>query len=207
MEDLEQIDFAPDTWLLRVTDLKQYEYCPRVVFYEYCLPGVRPVTYKMEAGIAEQERVAGLEERRSLRAYGVKTGERHFNVTVRSAKLLLSGQIDLVIATNDSGHLQLLPVDFKLSRREPGRHFKLQLACYALLLEEQWGAPVAEGAIYLIPLKKVIKVPITPRLRKDAVQHLLTIRAMLTAQRMPPPTSRRSHCINCEFRRFCNDVL
>ena len=43
MENLEQIDFAPDIWLLRVTDLKQYEYCPRVVFYEYCLPGVRPV--------------------------------------------------------------------------------------------------------------------------------------------------------------------
>ncbi len=204
---METIDFSPDVWLLRVTDLKQFEYCPRIVYYEYCLPGVRPTTYKMEAGIAEQDRVAELEERRSLRAYGIKVGERHFNVSVMSAKLLLSGQIDLVIDTVDNGQRRLLPVDFKLSRREPGRHFKLQLACYALLLEEAWGVPVTEGAIYLIPLKKVIKVPITQRLRNDALRHLIEIRTLIADQRVPSPTSQRARCVNCEFRRFCNDVL
>ena len=54
-------------WSLRVIDLKQYEYCPRIVYYEYCLPGVRPTTYKMAAGIAAQDRVNTLEERRGLR--------------------------------------------------------------------------------------------------------------------------------------------
>ena len=39
------------TWLLEVTDLKQYTYCPRIVFYRYCLPRVRPITYSMEEGI------------------------------------------------------------------------------------------------------------------------------------------------------------
>jgi CRISPR-associated exonuclease Cas4 len=207
MENLPNLDFTEDVWLLRVTDLKQFEYCPRIVYYEYCLPHVRPTTYKMEAGIAEQERVAGLEERRSLRAYGIKVGERHFNVSVASAKLLLTGQIDMVIDTVDNGRRHLLPVDFKLSRREPGRHFKLQLACYALLLEEQWGLPVEEGAIYLIPMKKVVKVPITQRLRSDALRHLAEIRTLITAQRVPPSTSQRARCVNCEFRRFCNDVI
>ena len=161
----------------------------------------------MAAGIAEQERVAGLEERRSLRAYGIQVGERHFNVNLTSTHLLLTGQVDLVIDYVDNGQRRLLPVDFKLSRREPGRHFKLQLACYALLLEEQWGVPATEGAIYLIPLKKVIKISRTQRLRNDAVCHLLEIRALIAAQRVPPPTSQRARCVNCEFRRFCNDVL
>jgi len=101
----------------------------------------------------------------------------------------------------------LLPVDFKLSRREPGRHFKLQLACYAMMLEDDWGKPATEGAIYLIPSKRVIKIPITPRLRNDAIRYLLEIRQMVAAQSVPPPTSQRSRCVNCEFRRFCNDVL
>ena len=35
-----------------VTDLKQYAYCPRVVYYTYCLPLLRPMTFKMERGIA-----------------------------------------------------------------------------------------------------------------------------------------------------------
>lgn len=207
MDTLHEVEYAVDAWSLRVTDIKQYDYCRRVVFYEYCLPGVRPVTYKMQAGIGEQDRIADLEERRSLRAYGVTQGERHFNVNVASQKLPLVGQIDMVIETGAGGHAHLIPVDFKLSRREPGRHFKLQLAAYALLLEENWGVPVERGAIYLIPLKRVIDVPITPRLRKDVIAHLAEIRGMIEAEQMPAPTTQRSRCVNCEFRRFCNDVL
>ncbi|MEZ4861179.1 MAG: CRISPR-associated protein Cas4 [Caldilineaceae bacterium] len=194
-------------WFLRVVDLKQYEYCPRVVYYEYCLPGVRPTTYKMDAGIAVQERVNELEERRSLRAYGVKAGERHYYVPVLSEKLGCSGQVDMVIETQDDNRPRLIPVDFKLSRREPGRHFKLQLACYAMMLEDDWGKPVEEGAIYLIPSKRVVKVPMTNRLRNDAIRHLLEIRRMALTQQMPAATPQRSRCVNCEFRRFCNDVV
>lgn len=196
-----------EQWFLRVIDLKQYEYCPRIVYYEYCLPGVRPTTYKMEAGIAAQDRVNQLEERRGLRAYGLKSGIRHYHVSVRSEKMGCSGQVDMVIETADEGRARLVPVDFKLSRREPGRHFKLQLACYALMLEDAWGLPVDAGAIYLIPGKRVIQVPITTRLRNDAIRHLLEIRAIATTQQMPPPTKRRNRCLNCEFRRFCNDVV
>lgn len=196
-----------EVWMVRVIDLKQYEYCPRVVYYDYCLGTLRPTTYKMEAGIAAQEHVNLLEERRSLRAYGLQTGERHYHVPVRSEKLGCSGQVDLVIETHDDHRPRLVPVDFKLSRREPGRHFKLQLACYAMMLEDDWGKPVEEGAIYLIPTKQVVKVPITARLRQTAIHELLAIRHMVTTQTIPSPTAQRSRCVNCEFRRFCNDVL
>ena len=40
-----------EEWLFEVTDLKQYAYCPRIVFYRYCLPKVRPITFLMEEGI------------------------------------------------------------------------------------------------------------------------------------------------------------
>jgi CRISPR-associated exonuclease Cas4 len=196
-----------DPWLLRVTDLKQYEYCPRIVYYEHCLPHLRPLTYKMSAGIAAQERVTALEERRSLRTYGVKTGERHFNVTVTSAGLGYTGQIDMVIESLERGERHLIPIDFKLSRHPPGRHFQLQLGAYALLLEEQWQASVPQAMIYLIPTKQVIKVPISAQLRRKTTQHLAAIRHLVQQQVMPAPTPQRSHCINCEFRRFCNDVV
>ncbi len=123
------------------------------------------------------------------------------------SKLGCSGQVDMVIETHDDEQERLIPVDFKLSRSEPGRHFKLQLACYAMMLEDDYGKAVTEGAIYLIPSKRVIKIPITARLRNDAIRHLLAIRQMVTTQSVPSPTSQRSRCVNCEFRRFCNDVL
>lgn len=196
-----------ECWSLRVVDLKQFEYCPRVVYYQYCLPGVRPTTYKMEAGIEAQNRVEKLEERRSLRAYGLQDGKRHFNVSVQSATLGCTGQIDLLIETEDDDRHRLVPVDFKLSRKEPGRHFKLQLACYALMVEEQWGLPVEEAAIYLIPLKKSVLVPITTRLKNDVKRKLEQMRTMIVEQRVPEATRQRAKCVNCEFRRFCNDVI
>ena len=195
------------SWRLRVTDLKQYAYCPRVVYYNYCLPRIRPTTYKMEAGIEAQARVNELEERRSLHAYGLTTGERHLYVAVDSPRLGCVGQVDLVIETDEGGVHRLLPVDFKLSRRKPGRHFRLQLACYALLLEETYGLPSPEGFLYLIPLRRAERIKMTPRLRRDAETLLNEIRQDLEHGRMPAPTPQRARCVACEFRRFCNDVL
>lgn len=80
-----------ETLLLEVTDLKQWRYCPRVVFYRYCLPAIRPVTYSMVAGIAQHIDAVALEERRSLRAYGLTEGERHFDVALTSPRLGLTG--------------------------------------------------------------------------------------------------------------------
>lgn len=195
-------------WLLKVTDLKQFAYCPRIPYYHYCLPEVRPTTYKMDAGIRAQDRAEERERRRSLRAYGLTEGERHFNVSITSGQLGVSGQIDLVIKHAVNGEDRLVPVDYKLSRRDPGRHFKLQLACYALLLEEVWELPVEDGFLYLIPARRAVRVPITTRLRNDVRRQLAEIRALVLAERMPPvPPRQRSRCVDCEFRRFCNDVL
>ncbi|MBA2679980.1 MAG: CRISPR-associated protein Cas4, partial [Ktedonobacteraceae bacterium] len=54
-------------YLLEVTDLKQYTCCPRIVFYRYCLPKIRPITFLMEEGIRQHVIEADREERRSLR--------------------------------------------------------------------------------------------------------------------------------------------
>ena len=59
-----------------VSDLRQYSYCPRIIYYRYCLPQIRPITYKMTAGQAAQESEEQREQRRSLRAYGLQSGER-----------------------------------------------------------------------------------------------------------------------------------
>lgn len=195
-------------WLLKVIDLKQYAYCPRIPYYHYCLPGVRPTTYKMEAGIRAQDGAEARERRRSLRTYGLTEGTRHFNVSVASTQLGVSGQIDMVIAHAAGGEDRLVPVDYKLSRREPGRHFKLQLACYALLLEEAWQLPVEDGYLYLIPARRAVRVPITTRLRNDVRRRLEEIRSIVLAERMPAVAAKqRSRCVDCEFRRFCNDML
>ncbi len=201
--------------IFTVTDLKQYAYCPRVVFYTYCLPLLRPTTYKMEAGVAAHERAGRQERRRKLVAYGLQKGERHFDVWVASQELGLRGRIDLVIEVEEEkarekgegDGKEWIPVDYKQTTRRAGPHIHRQLAAYGMMLEETWGGVVHRGFVYSLVTRKAEEVTLTKRLRGEVRETVAAMRRMVEQEIMPDPPRSRRPCANCEFRRFCNDVL
>jgi CRISPR-associated exonuclease Cas4 len=191
-------------WHLTVSDLKQWTYCPRVVFYTYCMPRLRPQTFKMEASQETHEEEKGRERRRTGQLYDLPDAERVENVRLESDTLGVSALIDLVLRKGE----RAWPVDYKLSEHlKTAEHFKLQLTAYGLLLEEAWGVRCESGFLYGLGQRKVEEVRLTPRLRGQVQQTIGEIRAAIDAERMPEPTAQRSRCVNCEFRRFCNDVF
>ncbi len=193
----------------RVVDLKQFQYCPRLIYFHHCLPNIRPVTKKMEQGIEMQNVAMRNEARRSLKTYGLTHGERLYNVPLESTELGLRGKIELVIKTTDNSQKtpELIPVDFKNSRRgKPDKHLKLQLTAYALMLEESEHLPVKRGFLYYIPLRRAVEVRISNRLKADLRKSVEMMRKIVAVEWMPPPTTQRGKCTDCEFRRFCNDI-
>lgn len=184
---------------LVVTDVKNYLFCPRVVYFMYFYPGPRPVTYKMQEGQLSHQRVEELEERRTLRAYGLRDGEREFGVRMHSGRMGLSGLLDMAIVRER----EAIPVEFKNSTAGLQLNHKYQLTAYALLVEERYRRPVRRGFVYFIPLKRVEEMPITPHMRRYVTRVLREIRQMLTTERMPGGTWRRGRCVECEFRRMC----
>lgn len=191
-----------DTQFVTVTDLKQYAYCPRVVYYEQCLPHVRPRTFMMDAGKEAHEDEPKRAARRSINRYELPEGERYFNVRLTSETLGLRGLLDEVVMTPQGDSL---PVDYKLAT-SAGTHHQVQLTAYALLLEANGAPPIEHGFIYLIPLRKVVKVAITAYWRTTTLDILKRIQGMIAHEQMPPPVKRANQCAACEFRRFCNDV-
>jgi CRISPR-associated exonuclease Cas4 len=189
---------------VRVTDLKQFVYCPRVYFYQVCLPKIRPVTFKMEEGARAGQSEVGREERRSLRAYGIKEGAREFDVPVRSKRLGVRGEIDMVVTVAETG--EVIPVDYKMSKIA-GIHFQMQVTVYGMMLEEMRGVKVTRGFLYEIPLKRAEEVEIDMRMRLRAEKAFREMREILEQERMPPPARNVAKCVTCEFRRFCNDVV
>lgn len=186
-----------------VSDLKQYSYCPRIVYYRYCLPAIRPTTYKMEQGRAAHETEADRERRRSLRTYGLADGERHFDLSAESVSLGLRGRLDLAICRAE----EALPIEYKDSPGRLGRHIHMQLAAYGLLLEELWQRPVQRGFVYFIPTRRARELPLEADLKAEVVTALAAMREMIAREQMPAPPARRAQCAVCEFRRFCNDVI
>jgi CRISPR-associated exonuclease Cas4 len=195
--------------MFTVTDLKQMAYCPRIVYYDQCLPGLRVTkTATMEFGAEANDKTEALEHRRSLRAYGLKAGERSYDVRLESDRLGLRGRLDMLI---DSAG-ELIPVDYKDSveggRPDRGvqRNWAIQLAAYAMLVEDERLCQVSRGFIYYIPARRAKVVLIDPPLRDETRALLAEMRAMVLSERQPGPTTARKRCEVCEYRRFCNDV-
>ncbi len=190
----------------RVTDLKQWTYCPRVLYYAMCLPKIRPTTYKMKAGVEAGQSEEGREERRSLRSYGLQEGRREFDVVLSSSRYGLRGKADLIVWIDNPPPGEFVVVDYKLSDIA-GEHFKLQLMAYALMIEEMSGLTAKCGYLYFIPKRRSEEVKFTQRLREKLLATLESMHRMLHSEIMPEPTPNRNKCLACEFRRFCNDVM
>jgi CRISPR-associated exonuclease Cas4 len=188
---------------LRVNDLKQYEYCPRIVFYNTVMPVDRKVTVKMERGKEEELRLDALEKRRNLRRYQLGSGQRQFHVWLDSAGLALSGKLDLLIVS-PKGYF---PVDFKYTRGRPHRNHIFQLAGYGLLVEENFRTQVEAGFIYLVPTQEVVTIELNERLREKTFYMLAEIRSMIRDGILPAPTPARARCEDCEFRNYCGDIF
>lgn len=203
MIDVEQLSAAPDLIPLRVNDLKQFEYCPRVVFYNTVMPVERKTTVKMQRGKEEEFRLDALEKRRTLKRYELGTGERRFHVSLESRLLGLSGKLDLLIV----GPKGYFPVDFKYTRGRPHRNHIMQLAGYGLLVEEAFQVRVETAFVYLAPIQHVVAVALTEQLKKQTLDRLAEIRAMIRDGILPPATPVRGRCNDCEFRNYCGDIF
>ena len=188
---------------IRVSDIKQYFYCPRLVYHTYYTPVTRPTTHPMQLGAIEHEVLSVLERRRTLSRYGLDKGSRQFHISLHAESLGLSGVLDCSSKpkmVHFQSSLSPPPNDLNLNA-------KYQLTAYVLMVEECLGQSVSQGFIYRIPTGRITAVPISETLRRRTLDAIGQIRRMLLNEWMPPPTPQRGKCVECEFRRFCADVL
>ena len=166
------------------------------------MPLERPTTAKMDLGKEEHETTSAKEARRTLKAYGIKEGERRFGVDLRSEVLGLRGRIDMMILTPR----ETIPVEYKMAAGI-GLHHKYQLTAYAMLAEHTLRRTVSRAFVYLTPAKRAVEVPITAAMREHVRGILAGLRSSVAYERLPRPTPHRKRCVGCEYRRFCGDVL
>ncbi|MCW2279016.1 CRISPR-associated protein Cas4 [Heliophilum fasciatum] len=225
--------------MLKVTDIKQYVYCPRIPYFTYVLPVAKKMTRKMAYGRESHDRLDELEKRRTFAAYRVpgqrehdaqrslrreekprgdvfpewKQGERFFHTYLCSMRLGLEGKLDEHLVHGKD----IFPVEFKATSRGPGLNHKYQLTAYAMLLEEHYQRSVRRGYFKLVsPFRdepgtkgreRTIPVEITEAMRDHVKGILGKIRAMIWAESLPEVPRRGKQCLDCEYRRYCGDVV
>jgi CRISPR-associated exonuclease Cas4 len=188
--------------LIPVTELKQWAYCQRIVYYHRVTPVTGKPTFKMREAIAAQDLIESLEMRRGLQAYGFESATRHFNIWLSDSGPGLSGKTDLVLEAAD----RIAVVDFKLTSGEVGENHRMQLAGYSILAEAAYSLPATVAFIYRIPDNQVFAVEITRELRRAVTLAVAEIREIAETQLCPSPTEVRGRCVECEYANYCADI-
>jgi CRISPR-associated exonuclease Cas4 len=188
--------------IFKITDFKQYAYCPRIIYYEYCFPVTKKTTAKMEIGRDCHDIAERLEKRRILKKYRIDRGESFFEKYLYSDNIGLSGKIDRVIKSEEKYY----PVDYKNTSGIVHKNHILQLTGYALLIEEVYRTTVDRGFIFLLLSNKVVEININDDMKKSVKNIISSMNNIIESEILPDKTVNVNKCLDCEYRRFCNDI-
>lgn len=189
--------------VLSVNDLKQFLYCPRIVYYHWVMPLHPPATFLMQRGHHQEERFERLEPRRVLSRYGFQEATRHFGLEIIAESLGLIGKVDLIL----EGAARIAVVEFKATASKLAENWKVQLCAYGLLAEQRFHRPCPVGFVMLNDSDELVEVELSDRLREQTIASLRQARGLVMTQQFPEPTPVRARCSQCEFRNFCGDMF
>jgi CRISPR-associated exonuclease Cas4 len=188
--------------LIPVTDLKQWAYCPRVVYYHRVLPGAGRETWKMREALNAQDMIERLETRRGLREYGWEGASRRLGLWLGNDGVGLNGKLDLLLERDGQGAV----VDFKLTSGDMGDNHRMQLSGYAVLVEACYGLRVETAFLYRIPDDRIFVFAVTPAWKQRVTEAVARIHELQSLAWCPEPTPVRARCTECEYANFCADI-
>ena len=189
--------------LLRVSDLRQWEYCPRVVYYRYVLPVPYRESYKMQRARHVEEQEQERELRRTARRYGLHDVRKRFNVSLESKEKGLVGKIDLLL---DTEH-EAWPVEVKDTSGGVRRNHVAQLSAYAVLIEGCLMKTCTRGFVYLTQERRAEAIELSGIVKQRVCDRIEEIRTTIVEQELPEATELRGRCRDCEYRNYCGDIF
>ncbi|WP_027883025.1 CRISPR-associated protein Cas4 [Meiothermus rufus] len=195
--DLEtyQAPTPPPLEPIPISALAQYAYCPR-----------RAGLILLEGQWADNEftlRGARAHENADLPAGLLREGVRvERALPIWSERLGLVGRADVVEFVQGVPY----PVEYKISRQWPQKLARqaaeVQLCAQGLCLEEMFGQPVPEGAIFSKTSQRRRVVPLSPELRAQTLATLEALRKLLAQEALPKPAADE-RCRYCSLQSIC----
>ncbi len=199
---------ASPSLILTVGDIKQFFYCPRIVYFRYLMPSFRPTTYKMEEGKLRQKEEERLEKRRTTARFGLGPKEevratKLFNLKLLSESLGLSGLLDMALLMDK----EVIPVDFKdgsfSKSHSVALHHKYQLIAYGLLLEESYEKFSVRGFIHSLEDGRTRSITFSEGAKVFLKSKIKKMRRMILEEEFPDETPYKGRCRECEFKPVC----
>jgi CRISPR-associated protein Cas1 len=179
---------------VRVMALHALAYCPRLFYLEE-VEQIRVADAAVYAGRQLHAALEADEEGESV------------SIELTSPTLGLTGKVDCLRRRDGS----YLPYEHK--RGQPARpdrgqaaawpSDRIQLVAYAVLLEEAFAQPIAEGRIRYHAANVTVRVPIDDDARDDLRQAVATARRLRDYLERPPIADNERLCARCSLAPVC----
>ena len=187
-------DESVEDTLVPVSALQHYLFCPRQCALIH-VERLWAEDGKTAEGRILHERVDG---GRPDRRRGVRTVR---NLPIRSLALSVTGKADAVEFHGTEPTVPY-PIEYKRGRPKAHRADEVQLCAQALCLEEMFGTPVVEGALFYGETRRRTVVAMDATLRRLTAETAIAVRAMIAADRTPPPIAMPG-CKQCSLHDLC----
>lgn len=171
--------------LVNISDLNQYQYCPRRYWYLHFFDTQGRNYYRIEGKTKHENKAA--------------RGDWLNELYLESEALGLKGKIDVL----DLEDGRSVPVERK--RAGSGDYYwndEVQLAGYCMLLEEHTGENIREGAIYLYETDQRMHIPITEN-HREAIREMVEAMRTMSPKKVPPLVDNPNKCEKCSCSEYC----
>lgn len=189
------LDEAAEDMLVPVSALQHYLFCPR----QCALIHVEQL-WAEDGATAEgrllHERV---DDGKPDRRRGVRTVR---GLAIRSLGLGVTGKADAVEFHGAGAAALAYPIEYKRGRPKAHRADEVQLCAQAICLEEMFGRPVPEGALFYGATRRRTVVAFDDTLRTLTARVATETRTMIAANRTPPPVQMPA-CKHCSLADTC----
>ncbi len=174
-----------DLLLVNVSDLNQYLYCARRLYY-LMFYKTQGLNYYLADG-------------RSKHKNQSRRGGWYREIYLKSEKMHMHGKIDII-----EGKADMTPIE----RKHGDSYYdndEVQLAAYCMLLEDYLEEPVRLGYIYLFGTNERYAITITEWHREKVIETVEKIRSM-SLDSIPDFTDNPKKCKNCSTSQYCLPV-
>ena len=123
-------------------------------------------------------------------------------IRLDSNNLQLKGIVDKVEIYEDG----YVPIELKTGKMPkqgmwPGH--RIQIAAYAMLIEEKFKTNVKEAFVYYLDAKETRHISINPFMKQEIINLVKEVQELLKNQNIPDYCENKNKCINCGLRNTC----
>lgn len=123
-------------------------------------------------------------------------------LSIRSLTLGVTGKADAVELHGRAPDLRPFPIEYKRGKPKAHRADEVQLCAQAICLEEMFGVPVPEGALFYGRTRRRMTIEFEETLRALTAETAAAVRTMLAEGRTPPPVPMPA-CARCSLEPLC----